>query len=130
VKTLEDHSAFHSLPEQLREFEFLWQRGEYACIEDFANRSDGNVEHDLAHCLASLTRNGHRVAYVDLTLPDVASCGIHVVRAIATGLQPIHFGHDQARLGGTRLFELPARLGFSAGTVDVDALNPCPHPLA
>ena len=130
VKTLEDHSAFHSLPEQFREFEFLWKRGEHACIEDFSNPANGDPEHDLAHCVEALTGNGHRVAYVDLTLPDVAPCGIHVVRAIVTGLQPIHFGYDQARLGGTRLFELPARLGLAADLIDVDSLNPCPHPLA
>jgi ribosomal protein S12 methylthiotransferase accessory factor len=130
VKTLDDHSAFHSLPEQLKEFAFLWDNSERACIEDFDNPSNDDVERDLARCVQTLTHNGHRVAYVDLTLPDVAACGIHVVRAIATGLQPIHFGHGQERLGGRRLFELPVRLGYAKSPTKAEELNPCPHPLA
>jgi ribosomal protein S12 methylthiotransferase accessory factor len=52
------------------------------------------------------------------------------VRVLATGLQPIHFGWGQERLGGRRLFELPFRLGFAPGPRGEADLNPCPHPLA
>ncbi|MDB5945940.1 MAG: hypothetical protein JWQ33_966, partial [Ramlibacter sp.] len=130
VKTLDDHSAFHSLPEQLGEFRFLWRDRQLASIHDFPSPPTADVAQALDRCARSLAGNGHRVAYVDLTLPDVGACGIRVVRAVATGLQPIHFGHGQERLGGRRLFELPARLGLAAGPTRVEELNPCPHPLA
>ncbi len=32
------------------------------------------------------------IAVADLTPPDVASASIHVVRAVAAGLQPLHCG--------------------------------------
>jgi len=85
---------------------------------------------DLEYCVGKLVALGERIAYVDLTMPDIAGHGFHVVRTLITGLQPIHFGHGEERLGGRRLFELPAKLGFSDQTRTVADLNQCPHPLA
>ena len=99
-------------------------------MTDLPNPSSGEVERDLDTCVAALAERGHRVAYADLTTDDVASCGIHVVRTLAAGLQPVHFGWGQERLGGRRLFELPARLGFGSAPRTEADLNPCPHPLA
>jgi ribosomal protein S12 methylthiotransferase accessory factor len=130
VQTLDDHSAFASQPERRHEFEFLWARGTKVGIEELTNPATGNVERDLDHTARALTALGCRAAYVDLTLPDVAPYGIHVVRTIATGLQPVHFGHGTERLGGRRLFEVPQKLGFADRPRTVDDLNPCPHPLA
>jgi len=70
------------------------------------------------------------VAYADLTTPDIDPFHIRVIRAIATGLQPMHFGYGEDRLGGSRLFEVPARLGYASGPRSEADLNPCPHPLA
>ena len=58
------------------------------------------------------------------------SCMRSIVRAVATGLQPIHFGHGEARLGGRRLYEVPQILGYTTRSTRADDLNPCPHPLA
>jgi ribosomal protein S12 methylthiotransferase accessory factor len=130
VRTLDDHSAFAALPEQRDEFAFLWARGTKARVSDLRNPSRGNVGQDLKYCETALTAKGCRVAYVDLTLPDVAGYDVHVVRAIATGLHPIHFGFGQERLGGRRLFELPKQLSFADRVRSEADLNPCPHPLA
>jgi ribosomal protein S12 methylthiotransferase accessory factor len=130
VQTLDDHSAFASQRERRHEFEFLWARGTTVGIEDLPNPATGDARRDLDHTARALTAIGCRVAYVDLTLPDVAPTGIHVVRTIATGLQPVHFGHGTERLGGRRLFEAPQALGFDDRVRTVDDLNPCPHPLA
>jgi ribosomal protein S12 methylthiotransferase accessory factor len=70
------------------------------------------------------------VAYVDLTLPDIASVSLYAVRVLASGLQPIHFGHGYERLGGSRLFELAMELGLDNRVRTPADLNPCPHPLA
>ncbi len=130
VQTLDDHSAFASLPENRREFEFLWARPGRIAIGDLPNPSCDDARADLAYCTAALSAIGCRVAYVDLTLPDVAPYGIHAVRTLATGLQPVHFGYGTERLGGRRLFEVPARLGFADRPRAVEELNACPHPLA
>ena len=73
---------------------------------------------------------GSRVAAIDLTLPDVAQAGYRVARTLATDLQPIHFGYQEERLGGRRLFELPVSLGLRDTPATRDDLNFCPHPMA
>jgi len=130
VRTLEDHPAFLALPERRGEFAFLWGRSETVRLHELPNPSAGDVDRDLDACARALEGRGHRVAYVDLTTDDVAPFGIHVVRALAAGLVPIHFGWGQERLGGRRLFELPQRLGLADGPRVESDLNPCPHPLA
>jgi ribosomal protein S12 methylthiotransferase accessory factor len=73
----------------------------------------------LAAIVAALDRAGHEVVIVDITTPDVRTAGMVVVRAVVTGLLPLHFGVGQERLGSARLAEYP-----------IDSLNRAPHPLA
>lgn len=130
VKTLEDHAAFAARFENLGEFGFLFDQSPSRRIDRMPNGSSGSVEADLVRCVDLLLAAGSRVAFADLTTADVAPFGIRVVRAIATGLQPIHFGFAQARLGGRRLYEVPRRLGLAVADRTEAELNPCPHPLA
>ncbi len=130
IKSLEDHSAWASMPERLGEFSFLLDNGHALRLEELLDYSTGSVAGDLEYCVATLQRCGSRALYVDLSTCDVEGYGIHVVRSIATGLQPIHFGWGEERLGGERLFELPHKLGFASASLTENELNPCPHPLA
>ena len=68
--------------------------------------------------------------YVDVTTDDVAALGVHVVRAIVPGFQPIHFGAREARLGGTRLLQAPALFGIGRAASGLHELNHFPHPLS
>ena len=130
VTTLEDHAAFASLPERKHEWEFLWARGEKARVGDLPDPSHHDAALDLDIVARHLRAAGHGLIYADLTTSDIRSCGIHVVRTLAPGLQPIHFGWDQERLGGRRVFELPRQLGLAATDRTEADLNRCPHPLA
>ena len=107
VRTLENHATFAAQPEQLAEFDFLLDGAAPARLADLLDRRRGSVEADLEYCRERLEASGCTVAYVDLTLPDVEPFGVRIVRAIATGLQPIHFGWGEERLGGRRLFAMP-----------------------
>ncbi len=129
VKTLEDHAGFAAIPGNLHEFGFLLDSPRSRQIESLTNASASEAKADLAHCVSLLRAAGCRVAYVDLTTPDVAPYGVSVVRAIATGLQPMHFGAGEERLGGPRLFAAAAKLGHANGIRTEHDLNPCPHPM-
>jgi ribosomal protein S12 methylthiotransferase accessory factor len=130
VHTLEDHSAWFTMPKHLNHLSFLLENGRVVYLSDLPDYSAANLQLDLENCVASLERAGCTTFYVDLTTPDLADYQLKVVRAVATGLQPIHFGWRQERLGGRRLFELPQNLGFANTPLDESELNPYPHPLA
>jgi len=130
VKSLEDHSAYLTISERMNEFAFLLDNGRTVALADLPDHSQGATRDDLDFCVAGLRQAGCRVLCADLTTPDLATYPVRVVRAVATGLQPIHFGHGEERLGGRRLFELPHKLGFAPAPLGESDLNPCPHPLA
>jgi ribosomal protein S12 methylthiotransferase accessory factor len=130
VRTLDDHSAFMSQLERRDEFAFLWQSGVQKRVDQLPNPSSGDVEKDLERCTRELAAIGHCAAMVELTTPDLVDYGIHVVRVIIPGLQPVHFGYGEERLGGERLLTLPVQLGFAGSVRSESDLNPCPHPLA
>jgi ribosomal protein S12 methylthiotransferase accessory factor len=130
VVKLEDHPAFHGLRENSHEFDFLWSTQEKVPLNAVQDASTDDVASNLCLCVERLVSTGHRMAYAELTTPDVASVGFRVIRAIATGLQPIHFGWGEARLGGRRLFDAPLLWGLRDLPTRVEDLNLCPHPLA
>ncbi len=130
VKNLRDHSAFLMSHERKSELAFLFEAPRRQRIEDLPNLASGSTKADLDTVVKGLTHAGSRVAYADLTTPDIEPFGVRVVRTIATGLQPIHFGHGEERLGAQRLFELPRILKYTEEIRTEADLNPCPHPLA
>jgi ribosomal protein S12 methylthiotransferase accessory factor len=130
VHTLNDHSAFLGVPGHLGEFDFLLKNRQRQKLDQLPNLDLGNPRENLDACAQILSQHGHRMLYAELTTSDVADYGLHVVRVLATGLQPIHFGFGEERLGGNRLFTVPERLGHAAGPRAEADLNPCPHPLA
>ena len=129
VRTIVDHAVLAATPEHLGEFDFLFEQAPRTLAE-IPDRSHGDVEADLAFCRERLEAVGCTVAYVDLTLPDLEAFDVRIVRAIATGLQPIHFGFGEERLGGQRLFAVPRVLGHGDSDRTENDLNPCPHPVA
>ncbi len=86
IRTLQDHALYYCDPAHSAEFEFLR-----------AGAEAPPAERDV------------RIAIADLTTPDLQDSPFRVVRAIARGLQPIHYGAGferaltpqlQARLAG------------------------------
>jgi ribosomal protein S12 methylthiotransferase accessory factor len=130
IHTVEDHSGFAGLPERFIEFSFLLDNGRTQSIGDLSDRSTGRDSDDLAHTVETLRSAGCRVLYVDLTTPDLLPFDVRVVRTIATGLQPMHFGFGEERLGGQRLYRVPKAMGYDDRIRTENDLNPCPHPLA
>jgi ribosomal protein S12 methylthiotransferase accessory factor len=129
VRALDDHASFFFSAERLAELAFLLEPPVRA--QPAAAVSNGVARADKLRVLVdALGRAGYDPAYVDVTTPDLAGYPLHVVRALVPGLQPIHFGYGQERLGGARLFDMPRRLGY-AGAMRTEAdINRCPHPLA
>jgi ribosomal protein S12 methylthiotransferase accessory factor len=130
VRSLDDHSSFFASQERLPELAFLLDTRNLVGLADLPCSGAGDTKTELNRVVAALVEAGCQVICADITTSDLQCYPIRVVRAVATGLQPIHFGYGEERLGGTRLFELPMRLGRLANIADESSLNPCPHPLS
>jgi ribosomal protein S12 methylthiotransferase accessory factor len=131
VHDIDDHPGFHSLRAHAGEFDFLSASGQRVELGALDRSGAREGEPALQAVVEGLRRSGARVAYAEITAPDVASVGgMHVVRAFATGLQPIHFGFGEGRFGGRRLFEAPLAWGLAQRCLSEGELNACPHPLA
>lgn len=130
VATLDDHDLVYADPAAaatgmrfLREApQEPWPDPEPSLI------AQGN--NNLASLIRSLAEVAPDVLAVDVTPPDVVALGVRVVRGVVPGFVPIWFGADQARLGGSRLLEMPGRIGLRPGPARLDDLNLDPHPLA
>jgi ribosomal protein S12 methylthiotransferase accessory factor len=130
VREPEDHGTLFAREETLPELSFLLDGDRVQRLEDLPDRSTGRADGDLETCVGIVTRAGHRVAYADVTTPDLLPTGLRVVRVLAGGLQPMHFGTYYERRGGRRLYEVPVALGYAARPRTEPELNPFPHPLA
>jgi ribosomal protein S12 methylthiotransferase accessory factor len=130
VHTLDEHALYFTRADHLMELDFLLSGAATVRVDDLPDRSAGSVQSELQRLVGALRRMGSRPVYAELTTPDLEDFPISVVRTLATDLQPIAFGHDQQRLGGQRLYELPRKLGYSPERGTESNLNPCPHPLA
>ena len=128
VETLDDHDLLYTNDELLVAFDFLRQRP-LSEMEWNVSRLQGAGEQ-----LDRLTRHFREkdidLIWHDLTSEDMREFGVHTVRVVISGFQPIHFGFKERRLGGDRLFDLPSALGQAASRTTRDQLNPLPHPVA
>lgn len=130
VRSLDDHLLYHAIPEHAHEFDFLFEGGGSYELGDLPAPDPDSRKAELELLVARAAETGSRVAYADITAPDIASLGPRVVRVVLTGFQPIHFGFGAGRFGGPRLFEAPVRWGLRDAPIHEADLNPCPHPLA
>jgi ribosomal protein S12 methylthiotransferase accessory factor len=117
IDTHADHALWYALHDRSDAFTFLGAHS--APLPARIGNADDSAEALLAAIVAMLAQAGHDVVIAEITTPDVRSVGMTVVRALLTGLLPMHFGVGQERLGSPRLADLP-----------ISTLNRTPHPLA
>jgi ribosomal protein S12 methylthiotransferase accessory factor len=130
VRGIEDHSAYFAQHEVLHELDFICSSTRTVALAALPRLSGPSTAADRQTCVRALRRIGCRVFGIDLTTPDLLPYPIRVVRTLASGLQPIHFGNGMARLGGSRLQQAARRWRAGIEPPCEDELNACPHPLA
>jgi ribosomal protein S12 methylthiotransferase accessory factor len=139
VTSLDDHDLLYTSRTMIGAFDFL-RNAECVPMEWSATIPDAErmevrdaktgALDDLRTIARQLDAMGTELLYRDLTTADVRPFGLHTVRALIPDFQPIHFGRAERRLGGTRLYEVPRRLGLRSTNATIDDLNDLPHPLA
>jgi ribosomal protein S12 methylthiotransferase accessory factor len=129
VTALDDHDLLYAHPAMLGALD-LWRSLPAEPLVPDPRPVPALAGDRLALLGHDLAERGTPLLYRDLTSAELGALGIHAARAILPGFQPIHFGAREARLGGSRLYQLPVRLGHRATPATAAELNPMPHPLA
>ena len=82
----------------------------------------------LAELRAAVEARGHEIFYADITTPDVAHCGLTVVRVVVPGLVP-NFPAAFPYLGNGVVQQAAVDLGWRTTPLPEDGLNhvPLPH---
>ena len=125
-----DHVAYYQAEHGNRRADFLTagaatrQLGQGAAYA--AANLDRREEMDLL--VARLAANGYPVIVVDCTSPPLGELGLHAVKVLIPGLQPLNCGHHLRALGGERVVTVAHRMGYAPRRRTLDELNPWPHP--
>jgi ribosomal protein S12 methylthiotransferase accessory factor len=127
VGSQDDHVHFYCDYDRVALAEFIFSSEKYIDFSDIENLSTGNAEKDLQMIVKKINVVGHKALLADLTTPDVAELGLTVVRALIPGFHPLFIGHRFRAKGGSRLWEVPQKLGFP-GITRESGDNPAPHP--
>jgi len=124
-----DHVAFYQAEARNRQASFLatgtvsrpFGEGSYASAV-----LDANAE--LGVLAARLAAKGHRVLVVDCSVPLLRELGLHAVKVLIPGLQPLSCGHRFRVLGGDRILDAAQRMGYASRRRRREDLNAWPHP--
>lgn len=127
VNELEDHDLLYSSRKSVAAFNFLFKQP--IITFDWRHTTNSNSE-NLMILIDFLRNKQSDLIYYNLTPPEMEKLGLYTVRAIIPDMQPIHFGTNNIRLGGERLFNLPYQLGLKKKRILPHELNQNPHPLA
>ena len=132
VACFDDHIRFYGEDARAELASFLWSSSETRSAHDVPALAGDGAER-LEQLVARIGRAGSAAYAVDVTAPDIAAAGLHVIRAVAPGLCPLDAAHNARFLGSPRL-AAPCVSGPSETDIltcrahGIDDLNPLPHP--
>lgn len=128
VRTRDDHAAFYAWDAHPKLTSFFFESTHSQDLSELPVLSRGSPSLDVAAVCERLHALDHRLLVTELTTPDIASLGLHVVRVLIPGFNPTHAGHRLRALGCARRWLVPRALGYDApGPEQSD--NPAPLPL-
>ena len=126
VTSFADHARFYSVHGEYRQrLERWWSSTRSVDCRDASAQPP--VEW-LRKQVETLAGAGYETLVIDLTPPDVVHLGLHVVRVLLPGFQPLHGNHHWAHLGGDRLGRLSSVFGPHVS--QPRRWNRYPHPCA
>ena len=127
VRSQVSHVNFWCSPERVVHADFLTNSTAEIDFSDLPNAGSGDPAKDLETLVQRVADTGHDVLVADLTTEDVRELGLWVIRAVIPGYHPLFMGYHNRALGGTRLWEVPQKLGYK-GIEPETGDNPFPHP--
>jgi ribosomal protein S12 methylthiotransferase accessory factor len=127
IRTQEDHVRLYGDHDKASLAGFLFSSKNSMDFDEIECLATGDAEYDLTMLVQKVQALWHRVLVADLTTSDVRNLGLRVVRAVIPGFHPLFVGHLNRALGGSRLWNVPQKLGHP-GVTRESGDNPVPHP--
>jgi len=129
VTNLNDHVLLYCTPATSARLRFVYSSTQEIEINSILNRfSENDVLANIHTCIELLAARCLEVIVVDITTPDIAGVGFHVVKVLIPGMQPLSVGTKYLCLGGQRLYQVPYILGYTSTPTTEDSINRDPHP--
>jgi ribosomal protein S12 methylthiotransferase accessory factor len=125
----QDHLNFAADPFNRELVAFMLSSEDRRNLLDYDAAPSGSSETDLATSVTRVKASGHEVYAANLTSEDVTALSLAVCRVVVPGYQPLFPGHRVRALGGTRLYEVPQKLGYR-GIPRGSSGNAAPYPFA
>jgi ribosomal protein S12 methylthiotransferase accessory factor len=127
VNTLTLHALAHAVDPGLgKSLEFL-SSGKQITFQDIKNIYDESMVTNIQSLVDKLNQKDLNAVIKDLTTADVDEVGFKVIRAVIPGMQPLDVNHTRRYLGGTRLYEVPHKMGLRSQPLTEEEVNPYPH---
>ena len=98
VGCIEEHVLWPLCPSTRHLFEFALSSTMRVDLEEESGSDATDVLDAIEGCVRLIARQNMEVIVVDVTSPDVLDVGLHVVRAIIPGCQPLFFGSGMQRI--------------------------------
>ena len=128
IRSPEDHGLFYAAPSALRHLDLVLRPRRFVRAPVRPASPTDDVLASLREAVRRLAERGLEALAVELTAPDIAARGLHVVKVIVPGMLPIDFGQMPKHLGVPRLYSAPRHMGHADAATDPAGLNPAPHP--
>jgi ribosomal protein S12 methylthiotransferase accessory factor len=127
IDDFEKHVFLYGYGDMMPAVEFLLQSDKTIGLAELGSGSTGDATNDLRLAMKAVEDKGLEVMAVDLTADDVRECGYYVMKVLVPGMQVMEGDHTHRCLGGSRLYEVPGKLGYDLRP-SFDTLNGDPHP--
>jgi ribosomal protein S12 methylthiotransferase accessory factor len=128
LDTFDDRVQYYAAPERAAALDFLTAGADRRHVEEVAPLPAGTPSAAITALCERLAAHGAEAAVVDITPPDIASAGLHVVRAVCPELCPIDAYHSLRFLGVRRLLTGAYEAGLRCSPLRLEEVNSDPHP--
>lgn len=119
VHAFEDHARFYAVTANARHLHHLLESPDEVSLPKPCSP-------DIDEVVKALTNVGLVALVVDLTTPDVASCGLRTARVLVPGAVDINADPRLPYLGSPRIATVPQSLGWPGLSRSQLNLAPCP----
>ncbi len=128
IDTFDDHTLYYADEAHAERAAFLDASAERRELRRVEPLEGEDVLAQIEAVCRRLAEHGVSAYAVDVTSPDVASAGLHVVHVIAPELCQLDVVEGARFLGGRRLYRTAFEAGLVARPLEASDLNPDPHP--